>query len=153
MKINNLKELEAIVIRAIETSMSNEGSAIRQSIEQVVDDTTETMVYDRYEPKNYQRRGEDGGLLGADIEATKKAASANSLTYEIEQNALGNFTGIEYTEDLAPTINEGWGDKMQPYNKPSQHLDFLNENLASALGSDALKSIKSDLRTLGYDVK
>lgn len=153
-KINNLKDLEKVIIKAIEMSMSTESSSMRQEIEKQVDIATQEMVYDRYDPINYERRGKNGGLLGAEVDATKINATSNSLTYEIEQNAIGAFVGSpEFAQDLAPTINEGWGDKNRPYNQPSGHLDYLSLELGALLRPSAMTALKSDLKKLGYNVK
>lgn len=155
IKIETLEELEELVTRDAKNAIMTKGSMSNQIIKDKVVDVTKEMVYARYEPKNYERRGDFGGLsdeenLNIYLEGK---IDKNAYQLSIAQEVDGNFDDNEYSQDLAPTINEGWGDKEKPYEKPSGHLDYLREYLTTGIEGELVNALKHDLHMLGYEIK
>lgn len=155
IQIETLEELEELITKDAKNALMTRGSMSNQIIRDKVVDVTKEMVYDRYEPKNYERRGEQGGLSDEENLTIYLEGKLDKNTYQlsIAQEVDGNFDDSEYSNDLAPTINEGWGDKEQPYEKPSGHLDYLRENLTTGIDGELINALKHDLHMLGYEIK
>mgnify|MGYP001481515179 FL=1 len=155
IQIETLEELEELITKDAKNALMTRGSMSNQIIRDKVVDVTKEMVYDRYEPKNYERRGEQDGLSDEENLTIYLEGKLDKNTYQlsIAQEVDGNFDDNEYSNDLAPTINEGWGDKEQPYEKPSGHLDYLRENLTTGIVGELINALKHDLHMLGYEIK
>lgn len=132
-----------------------QGGETKFYIKESIRETTKRMVYERYEPKHYERRRDDGGLLDTrNIELLDAGIKGGVASVSYAQVVKGNFKGVNFSSDLAETINEGYGDKQQPWNQPSSHLNFLQENLISGYEMGEISdAMKSDLRNLGYEVR
>lgn len=159
-KISSLKELEIIIMDAILETINDSESKPRKFIQEIIMQTTIEMVYDRYEPKKYVRRKTNGGLMSLpELEYTERTGSKNGAlgTASFTQTAKGNFPvdSKYYTDDLASTINEGWGEKTQPYTKPSGHLDALEITFADGTleGMQLVEAIISELQWRGWQIE
>lgn len=157
--ISTLKELEVIIMDAILEAINDSESEPRKFIEETIVQTTIEMVYDRYEPKKYERRRANGGLMSSlELEYTERSGSSSGITgiASFTQTAKGNFpVGSKYyTDNLASTINEGWGEKTKPYNKPSGHIDELGTTFVNGTleGMRLMESIVRELQWRGFEV-
>lgn len=159
-KISSLKELEIIIMDAILETINDSESKPRKFIQETIVQTTIEMVYDRYEPKKYERRKFNGGLMSLpELEYTERIGSKNGTlgTASFTQTAKGNFpeSSKYYTDNLASTINEGWGEKTKPYNKPSGHIDALGTTFMDGTleGMQLMEAIISELQWRGWQIE
>ena len=158
--ISTLKELEVIIMDAILEAINDSDSEPRKFIGVTIMQTTVEMVYDRYEPKKYKRRRFNGGLMSIpELEYTERSGSSSGIVgiASFTQTAKGNFpeSSKYYTDNLASTINEGWGEKTKPYNKPSGHIDALDTTFMDGTleGMRLMESIVRELQWRGFEVE
>lgn len=157
-KITNLDELKRIIVNEAADAANNTESRVYDVISSEIYDTTQRMVYDRYTPapNGYKRRKVNKGLLDPRKIYPEGYDAVDKSTRKVifKQEVRGNFSpnSTYFTNNLASTINEGWGTKDKPYNEPSGHLDELNNFMATKIQSEFVNALKYDLHEKGYKV-
>lgn len=153
-QIDDLRELELIIARELNSTVGLRGTKSNQLIRDYIERKTEEMVYKFYEPKQYNRRRKNGGLLDPDylIEETKPVSPV-AVKVEFVQTAPGDNPQWEHYYNLSGALNEGYNEQNAPWEKPRGHIDYMNENMVNELGNDIVELLKFDLSAKGYKVR
>ena len=162
MKVcKNLKELEQELYKKINVALDTD---VADTVKDVMADHIIQDVYDKYEPKTYQRRYNNGGLLDRDnIIATigdngklfVQNITTGSDTVFIS-NVEGTFYFNSYNTDkfIAPIIETGVGYDINNWeycNKPRPFMQNTHDDLER--NHYHTKAMEQSLKKQGLDVK
>lgn len=116
MICKNLKELEKELYKRINTALDTE---VADTVKDVMTDHIIQDVYEVYEPTEYQRRYDDGGLLDPDnIIATlgnngemlvQNVALGNNTVYMEDSISRVYYSSYNINKFIAPIIETGIG--------------------------------------------
>lgn len=141
-----LNRIKKDVKKTIENEVSNK---IKETMKQRVQED----VYDEYDPTQYIRRREDGGLLDDDNIKSKVKSKNNNLSLEITNETMSD----SHLKRLDKVIEYGVGYeweyskiyKMQPYPRPfisNTREQVTDENIH-------INTLKKSLKSKGYDIE
>lgn len=134
---SNLKDLEKYLNKKIASALEKEVAKVaRETMKQKI----ETEVYNRYEPTEYDRQKENGGLLDDRNIVTELI---NDNTLYVRNIRTDTENGI--VKDVARIVEEGEGYtwdrskiyQMQPYPRPF-HEETAKELFNKGLAKKAL---------------
>ena len=155
----SFKSIDALIANVnnrVNNYMSSEGSELQQEIAYLMKEAVEIAVYEPYEPSEYERRGDSGGLSDPD---NLKLVSAKSISNRVISLVFENMTkgghDAYYQEYIADTIVNGIESHWKRQGAWSEPRDFVSEltRLVNTRKSEINNAIKKDLRNLGYKVR
>lgn len=80
-------------------------TAVADLMRKNVVESAQVNVYDKYEPTQYQRRGDDGGVLDEDCYRTSTEQGYDEVTLRLDALNYGNRRYSSWGEEPAP---DGW---------------------------------------------
>lgn len=158
MKVNKLSDWVKEVKKRVQHAMIDVAEIVK-SIEQ---DMIEDLVYDVYEPYEYQRRGNsNGGLQDKSMMISPIKQVGNHIILSVINTAKGQNEEDLY---LAPLIeyghNNGYGEYQYRFNRDNSSWKYLTSRAFTQATIDALrrsgihvKTLKNGLIKLGLNVK
>lgn len=141
-----LNRIKKDVKKTIENEVSNK-------IKETMKERIQEDVYDKYEPTQYVRRREDGGLLDDDNIKSKTISIKDNISLEITNETLSDSHLKRLDKVIEYGVGYEWEDseiyKMQPYPRPfinntKEQID--NENIH-------IDTLKKSLKSKGYDIE
>lgn len=123
------------------------------------------VVYRKYIPQEYKRRGNDGGLSDVrNMKITKVEVNNGKVRVLFENLTMGqsHYTPIYeqpvdsmYGQFITDTIEDGVSDNWYRQGKWSQARPFVQETIAriEANPTYLINAIKDSYRKLGFEVK
>jgi len=150
-----MKELFKFIEGAVQTTLEND---VANHAKDVLKDKIQTVVYDQYDPTEYERKYSNGGLLDDENIEIKKGKGSISIrsTRTNDDDTDGRDGYARGTKDVASILETGTGYtwtrsaiyQMQPYPRPFHYETFL-EMQKTLSHVDALKR---GLKRLGISV-
>lgn len=161
MICKNLKELEKELYKRINTALDTE---VADTVKEVMTDHIIQDVYDKYEPKLYQRRYNDGGLLdpeniiatlGDDGELLVQNITLGADTvYGQDPSGFGYYNSRNANEFITPIIETGIGYDVSKWKYNGVPRPFM-ENTHNDLEQNHYhtEALKRSLKKQGLEVK
>lgn len=158
--IKSLKDLEGM----IKSKIANElyfSSNLQDVVAEKMHDNIIENVYNAFEPKEYERRGNSDGFSDMNnMQFTSSEVVGNTVHFTFENTTEGNdsMSGEELAEMFEtgdrsswdnPHVMDGYGrinSSPRPFIQST--IDDLNQNKA-----ELVNALKKDLKNLGFDVK
>ena len=158
MICKNLKELEKELYKRINTALDTE---VADTVKEVMTDHIVKDVYDKYEPKLYQRRYNDGGLLdpeniiatmGNDGELLVQNITLGSDTvYSQDPSGFGYYNSRNANEFITPIIESGVGYDAWDEAFPRPYVQNTHDDLEQ--NHYHTEAMKRSLKKQGLEVK
>lgn len=139
-------DIDELVNDLINDLSNSLGHEIGEEMKKVEQEVIDSNVYGAYSPKEYERRGKDGGGLGSEgnMEVTIIPTS-NGVTIELHNSTTGNSLYKNYwqgeIQDLIETGNYLWhcGCPSRPFIEDTQEkidvrIDSIVESVLNKLG-------------------
>ncbi len=142
---NNLKELEAEIMKSVKIAMDKE---VSQVVKESIQTSVSSEIYSWGQPVKYIRRNLRDGSLG-DTESMNH--SINSTGSEISLEVWDESKSkMPWDRDLTEAIVHGYGNQSEPWNEPR---DFIEE-ARNILREDKsyVECLKDTLRAMGLTV-
>lgn len=154
IQFTNLADLEKYMKNDIPKALSS-SEKIRRELRKAMTEAVQEVVYDHYAPKEYKRRGRNGGLLDSRLmDFTNAFLDGNTFVMIFENIATGNDTlkGEQLTDTIEDGIKENWGNSNGPW---SEKRPFMKETLENILANPKplITAIKLTLVNAGYKIR
>ena len=137
----------------IKQSQTNKNSNVRKVVGEANTHAVETQVYSKYDPRDYDRRGRNGGLADErNIEVTSVQSSGNTTQVILENLTEGNdsMRGKQISDGIEQGDKSMWYNPNGAWSDPRPYVDFMAEQLRN--GTELTEALKRDLKNIGLDV-
>lgn len=154
IQFTNLADLQKYMKNDIPRALSS-SEKIRRELRKAMTQAIQEVVYDHYLPKQYERRGRNGGLLDNRLmDFTDAFLNGNTFVMIFENIATGNDTlkGEQLTDTIEEGIKENWGNPNGPWSEARPFMKETYENII-ANPNPLITAVKLTLVNAGYKIR
>lgn len=122
-------------------------------VKSAMSDEVQNTVYSVYQPKIYERRFNDGGLLDEENYHTELVADGTvAITNDTPINDIyGGDDSMSLTEQVIEGKGYGYGNGTEPYAQPRDFMEATREDLRQT--NAHISAMINGLRKRGFEVK
>lgn len=122
-------------------------------VKSIMGDEVQNTVYSVYQPKMYERRFNDGGLL--DEENYHAELIENGTVAITNDTPINDIYGGDDSMSLTQQVIEGvgytYGNGTEPYAQPRDFMEATREDLHQT--NAHVEALKTGLKKRGFEVK
>ena len=150
---NSIAEIEKYAQLLIKKSQQTQNSNVRKTVGQSNTRKVESEVYAKYDPKEYDRRGRDGGLADErSIEVTSVQSSGGTTQVILENTVEGadSLRGKPLLDTIENTIPNDWYNPNGEWVEGRPFINAIVDELKD--GNELRQSLVKDLKSVGLEV-
>jgi hypothetical protein len=148
----NSKDLEKLIMQKVAKAMQD---TVAPEVKQMESENVFEFVYSAYDPKEYERRMNNGGLSDISNMSDKVVTNGNSVELTVDNNTMSNedfMPRYGSPHPIAGEVEFGYGYDYGGYGEAfEEERPFIRETINELKYGKAKELLKKGLKNQGID--